>query len=260
MTPSPRPRLACLAAVCATAAIALSACGSDETSTDPASPVPEASESLDDFGERFAVAGDAAAAGDCGAVDEFNAEAGFISPCEQGYEGLKVTGTEDFGTAALIDYTSAGNPDGATAALALNEGGRYRLIQSLVPASIGLSAEQSGTEPTEQTLRDDQAERFVEAVRAKDCDEYFEAALTPTQDKQKECRAEFDPEAGIQPDLESSPDAVPESLGGTEAFGLYGLEAGGRYRVLLAVRNYGPDEKDPDPSDAYVIASYRNQN
>jgi len=256
---APSRWLTCLLFTLAT--IGVAACGSDDESSTTAGPVPEATESVAEFGERFAAAGDAAAAGDCDAVDDFNAEAGFTVPCEPGYDGLKVTGSADFGSAAVIDYTSAGNEDGATAIAALNEDGRFRLMQSLVPASIDLDATQSATEPTQHDieLRDQQAQRFVDAVRAKDCDAYFEAALTPTQDKQKECSIEFAPKTGIQPDLEDDPDAAPQSLGNTEAFGLYGLETADHYRVLLAVRNYGPDEHDPDPADAYVVTSYRSQ-
>jgi hypothetical protein len=262
-----RPALTILAFLLAS--LAFAACGGDDsgddTTTTAETVVPEATETLDDFGQRFADAGQAAAAGDCEAVDEFNDEAGFTIPCEKSgsgdYAELEVTGTADYGPAALVDFTSDAYPDGATAAVALHEDGRFRLFQSLVPSSIGLDAAQTATEPTEldQELRDETAARFVEAVRAKDCDGYFETALTPTQDKEKECEIEFDPETGIQPDLEANPDAAPVPLGGTEAFGLYSLETDEYYRALLAIRDYGPDETDPEPEGAYLITSYRSQ-
>ncbi len=244
-------------------AIPLAGCGGDgsgDGTTATTSSAPEPTESIDDFANRFAAAGSAATEGDCDVVDEFNRDAGFTIPCEPGgaagYTDVKIADTEAFGPAGLVDYTSAEAPDGATAIAAVSEGGQYQLIQSLIPASLGLSATQVGTEPEGQDLRDGAVADFVTATRDEDCDAYYEVALT-TMSKARECKIQFDPKSLIQPQLAAAADATPEPLGGTEAFGLHGLDTGENYRVLLTVRQYGPDD---DPGEVpYLVVSYRSR-
>ncbi len=257
-----------LVAVVAMVSVYAVACGGDEEapessgeSQDTEAAAPEASESIDEFAERFAAAGAASAAQDCETVKEFNRGAGFILPCSSetagDYASIEITDSEEFQTAGIVDYTSGQAPDGATAIAAVHEDGRFRLIQSLIPSTLGLSAEQVGTEPEDEELRTAAALTFVEATRDEDCEVYFEIALTFTQDQQEECRAQFDPESQIQPHLAAAPEAEPEPLGGTEAFGFHELVTGENYRVLVTLREYGPGEEPGQPP--YVVLSYRSR-
>lgn len=256
-----------VAAVAMTSVFAV-ACGGDDDESgssaetpETATSAPEVSESIGEFAERFAEAGAAVVAEDCDAVKEFNRGAGFFLPCASetagDYADLEITGSEEFGTAGIVDYTSAQAPDGATAIAAINEDGRFRLIQSLIPSSLGFAAEQVGTEFDDQELRDAAVATFVDATREKDCDAYFEVALTPTQDKEEECRLQFDPKSQIQPQLTAAPAAAPEPLGGTEAFGLHELATDESYRVLLTVREYPLNEEPGEPP--YLVISYRSR-
>jgi hypothetical protein len=238
---------------------------SDETSqaesSAPETAAPVATESIEEFAERFADAGAASAAQDCEVVKEFNRGSGIFLPCESetadDYADLEIIASDEFGAAGIVDYTSNQAPDGASALAALNKDGRFRLIQSLIPGSIGLSADQVGTEFDDQKLRDEAVATFVGATREEDCDAYFEVALTFTQDKKEECRLQFDPEQSIQPQLAAAPEAEPEPLGGTEAFGFHGLDTGENYRVLLTVRQYAPEEEPADTP--YLVVSYRSR-
>jgi hypothetical protein len=244
----------------------LAACGggdtTDETTAAASAVLPEPAESVDEFATRFEEATAAAVDGDSDAVDEFNDQASFFLPCPtegDDYADLEVTGTDAFGPAGVVDFTDKTAPDGATAVVALNEDGRYRLIQSAIPSSIGLASEQVGTEPEETEIADEVVNEFVRATREKDCDVYFQVALTPTQDKQKECRLQFADKSQVTPDLVANPDAAPEPLGGTEAYRFYGLETDDAYRVMVAMRN--ANDVDPeDPLNAYRVISYRVQN
>jgi hypothetical protein len=253
-----------LAALCAAAVALFPACGGDEQASDDqttASSVPAATESVDDFAARLTDAADAAAAGDCDTIDEFNDEAGVMLPCDSGgagYDDFEVTATDDFGTAGFVDFTDKQAPDGATAIAAINEDGRFRLVQSLIPSSLGLESEQVGTEPEETTIRDQAVADFVTAVREGDCDTYFQLGLTPTQDKEKECRIEFSDRTGIKSDLEANPDATASLLGESEAFAVYGLETADTYRVVLSLRNYAAGDK-ATADDGYRIVTYRAQ-
>jgi hypothetical protein len=111
-----------------------------------------------------------------------------------------------------------------------------------------------GTEPDDDAAREEIVNRFIEAIRSKDCDTYFKLGLTPTQDKKTECRIEFDPKTKVQPQLAADPKAKPEPLGGTEAFGFYGLSSDpGHYRTIVLVP--GPPGGDPK----YLALTFRAQ-
>ena len=252
--------LTALSACC----VVLAACGGGDSTGETVateSVGPEPAETIAEFAVRYEEATAAVEDGDCAIAEEFNEGAGFTLPCPfdgEDYDEVEITATDEFGTAGVVDYTSALWPDGATAIAARHEDGRFRLIQSLAPSSIGLSSEQVGTEPAETEVRDQVVADFVDAVREQDCDTYFQLALTPTQNKEKECRLEFSTKSQITPDLEANPDATAEPLGSTEAFGFYGLETADNYRVILAFRNVGPDD-EATHDDGYRIVTYRSQ-
>jgi hypothetical protein len=224
---------------------------------------PQASETIDQFAQRFKQASDAAVAGRCDVVRDFNRKAAITIFCGKQAKGLydhfRVTGAESFGSGGIVDYTDAEAPKGATAVAALDDKGVYRLVSSLilsrpVPGGPRFSARQAGTEPDDEAARDKIANRFIDAIRSKDCDTYFKLGLTPTQNKKTECRIEFDPKTKVQPQIAADPDAEPDPLGGTEAFGFYGLSSDpGHYRTIVLVP--GPPGGDPK----YLALTFRAQ-
>jgi len=224
---------------------------------------PQAAETIDQFAQRFKEASDAAVEGRCDVVRKFNRKAAITIFCGKQakglYDGFHVTGAEAFGSAGIVDYTDAEAPKGATAVAALDDKGVYRLVSSLIlsrpaPGSARFSARQVGTEPDDETAREEIVNRFITAIRKKDCDTYFQLGLTPTQNKKNECRIEFDPKTKVQPQLAEDPSAEPVSLGGTQAFGFYGLSSNpGHYRTIVLVP--GPPGGDPK----YLALTFRAQ-
>jgi hypothetical protein len=225
---------------------------------------PQPRETIEQFAERFKEASGAAVAGDCAVVKDFNRKAAITIYCGRKargrYDDFKVTGTQSFGTAGIVDYTDAEAPGGATAVAAVDENGDFRLVSSLIlsrpaPGGPRLEAQQVGTKATDQEARDQLVSGFIAAIRQQNCDVYFRLGLTPTRDKRSECRIEFDPKTRVQPQLAGDPAAEPEPLGGTQAFGFYGLstDPGGHYRTIVLVP--GPASGNPK----YLALTYRSK-
>jgi len=225
---------------------------------------PQPRETIEQFAERFKEASSAAVAGDCAVVKDFNRKAAITIYCGRKargrYDDFKVTGTQSFGTAGIVDYTDAEAPGGATAVAAVDENGDFRLVSSLIlsrpaPGGPRLEAQQVGTKATDQEARDQLVSGFIAAIRQQNCDVYFRLGLTPTRDKRRECRIEFDRRTRVQPQLAGDPAAEPEPLGGTQAFGFYGLstDPGGHYRTIVLVP--GPASGNPK----YLALTYRSK-
>ena len=225
---------------------------------------PQPTETIEQFAQRFKDASDAAVAGQCDVVKDFNRKAAitiFCGPRARGlYDGFKVTGTQSFGTAGIVDYTDAEAPGGATAVAALDDKGEFRLISSLIlstpaPGTPKLEARQVGTKAMDQAVRARIVADFIAAIRQQNCDVYFKLGLTPTRDRGSECRIEFNPKTRVQPQLAGDPAAEPEPLGGTQAFGFYGLstDPGGHYRTIVLVP--GPASGNP----SYLALTYRSK-
>jgi hypothetical protein len=225
---------------------------------------PQPAETIDQFAQRFQEASDAAIAGKCDVVKEFNRKAAITIYCgsqAQGlYDDFKVTGTQSFGTAGIVDYMDAEAPGGATAVAALDDKGYFRLVSSLIlsrpaPGQPKLAARQVGTKATDEDVREKIVTDFIAAIRQRNCDVYFKLGLTPTRDKRSECRIEFNPKTRVQPQLAGDPAAEPEPLGGTQAFGFYGLstDPGGHYRTIVLVP--GPASGNPK----YLALTYRSK-
>lgn len=226
----------------------LAACGGggDESTTAErsgsggAGNAPAAKETVEQFAARFEDAAAAAASGDCETVDSFNALNLVMLPCGgkdgKAYAQLKVTGTASFGTGGVIDFTDAEAPDGATLLVGLDRSGRFGVMASLVSGK-----EEVGTNPGQPAVSDKAVKNFIRAVRAEDCDAYFDQAFTFSQDKAKECKAEF---ASSTPDeLAADPGAKPNRLGGVADFVFYGLstEPDG-YRTIVTLPGGSPSE------------------
>jgi hypothetical protein len=254
------------AALALSLASVLAGCGGGGGGSNPRitgnAPLPR--ETIEQFAERFKEASDAAVAGNCDIVKDFNRKAAitiYCGPKARGrYDDFKVSGTQSFGTAGIVDYTDAEAPGGATAIAAVDDKGDFRLVSSLIlsrppPGGPRLDPQQVGTKATDQEARDRIVSDFIAAIRQQNCDVYFELGLTPTRDKKTECGIEFDRRTRVQPQLAGDPAAEPEPLGGTQAFGFYGLstDPGGHYRTIVLVP--GPASGNPK----YLALTYRSK-
>jgi hypothetical protein len=254
----------CLALLVALAALAGcgDSSGASEGSDEESGAVPEATETADEFAQRYVDAVTAATKGDCDPVDEFNEQStwGIACPVEDKdtFADLEVVDAEEYGTGVLVDLTTKAYPKGYTIVAALNEDGRYYEIKDDVAELAGFEFPQVGSAPEDTETREETLADYVTAIREEDCDTWFEIAFTPTSDKEKECKFEFGPKAVAADELNADPDAQPELLGETDGFAFYGLEAGGAYRTLVTERIAGiSDTKGAPP---YVVHSYRAQN
>ena len=201
---------------------------------------PVAKETIQQFAARFEDAAAAAASGDCKTVESFNALNLATLPCGgkdgKAYAHLEVTGAEAFGTGGVVDFTDAEAPNGATLLVGLDQSGRYGVMASLVS-----NKEEVGTRPGQPAVSDEGVQNFIRAVRDEDCDAYFDQAFTFSQDKAKECKAEF---ASSTPDeLAADPSAEPTRLGGVADFVFYGLSTKpDGYRTIATLPGSSPSE------------------
>jgi hypothetical protein len=201
---------------------------------------PAAKESIGQFAARFKTAAHAAVTGKCKTVDAFNVLNLVAFPCGgaggKSYADLKVTGTATFGTGAVVDYTDRQAPDGATLLLGLDESGKYGVLISLIS-----NKDEVGTKPRHAAAAERGVKNFIRAVREEDCDAYFEQAFTFSQNKAKECKAEFaSPTPG---EFQADPTAKPTRFGGTADFVFFGLSTGtDGYRTIVTLPGSSPSK------------------
>lgn len=225
----------------------LAACGGDgaqadktASASDSSTNAPAARETVKQFAARFEDAAAAAASGDCKTVDSFNALSLVMLPCGgkpgKAYANLKVTGTATFGTGGVVDFTDAEAPDGATLLIGLDQSGKYGVMASLVSGK-----KEVGTKPRHLAVSDKGVKNFIRAVRTEDCDAYFEQAFTFSQNKAKECKAEF---ASSTPDeFAADPGAKPIRFGGVADFVFYGLSTKpDGYRTIVTLPGTSPSK------------------
>ena len=220
--------------------------------------VPEPAESAEAYAERWATA---LRERDCETITDIYGYTPDQVPaaCNEvaaALKGIEIVGVDQYGPAALIRFKAPGSKTAAIReeavqpAVALAEtDGRFTDAGTLIGVTSFLSESYGGAprlpEETKQT-----AERYVEVIRAQDCDALFELELSPEDGKKaQQCKSAF--EGSLPPALEEAPDARLEPLGGSGGWSFFGLRAGERYFVIPTLI----DSTDGDDID--VVGYFR---
>ena len=217
-------------------AAALGACGGDD---DDAPDTPKPAESIQQFEARLKTAV-AAIPSQCDAVEQFNAKAGFQLPCDKRaaklFAGFQVTGSKAYGTGGVVEFKDAEVKQGVGAyTVAIGEDGKYQITGPISPI---LPASSLNKEPQDADKMDEAAEKMVEAIRANDCNRFYEWVITPEgMPKDQACRQELTEAYGpLRAELGEHKDAKPERLDGNDHFMFYALQTGEQYRTLIVSR------------------------
>jgi hypothetical protein len=218
-------------------AAAVSGCGGDD-SDEPE--VPKAKETIQSFEARLKTTVAAIQQGQCGAVAEFNAKAGYQLPCQERakklFAGFKVTGAKTYGSGGVIEFQDA-ETQGRTGVytVAIGEDGKYQITGPVVPI---LEKGTLNEEPKNEDQMDDAAEEMVEAIRANDCKKFVQVVVTPPSNSQKAtCDQELiDAYGPLHQQLVANKDAKPERIEGNAGFMFYALRTGDQYRTLIVTR------------------------
>jgi hypothetical protein len=203
-------------------------CGGDDSTAEERRTYAKASEQSRVFAVRMAkLLETTATTEDCVELEEINARSFTRFPCpparslSRSMKKFKVVGAEEYGTGAVVDYTSGEVPDGAAIVLYVapdrNWGiGRFGLV----------------TEPSTETTDDDSREGYgavvddyLDAVRTRDCEAFRDAAFIESDDGgERLCRTVFAGTAPLARRLKQNPSAEPRYEGGNATYGFYTLE------------------------------------
>ncbi|HEX8646954.1 MAG TPA: hypothetical protein VF715_08620 [Thermoleophilaceae bacterium] len=232
-----------LAAALACVALVAAGCGGGD---DDGPDTPKAAETLQQFQARLTTAVGAIGAGQCDAVDTFNAKSGLQLQCKSKelFKGFLVTGAKTYGTGGVVEFRAAQVPQGVGAyTFAIGEDGKYQLTGPIAPVLPASSLDQ---EPKDADGMDKAAQEMVDAIRANDCNRFSEVVYVPADmPKDQACRQELTEAYGpLRAELAKHKDAKPERLGGNDRFMFYALWTGDQYRTLIVSRT-GPGAKRP---------------
>jgi hypothetical protein len=230
-------RIAPLAAALACAALAAAGCGGDD---DEGPETPKPAESIKQFEARLKTAVAAIQQDQCGAVEQFNSKAGFQIPCEAKakklFAGFQVLGSKTYGTGGVVEFKDAEVKQGVGAyTVAIGEDGKYQITGPISPI---LQATSLDREPKDEDKMDEAAQQMVDAIRANDCNRFYEWVITPEgMAKDQACKQELNEAyAPLHQELTRAKDAKPERLDGNDQFMFYALQTGDQYRTLIVGR------------------------
>jgi hypothetical protein len=181
-------------------------------------------------------------------------------PCggdaQAAFKGFKVTGTATYGTGAIVEFVDAETkdpklPPGTTEAkegargiytVAIDPAGRYGFTGPISPILPGPTI---GTRATSFAGADSAASEFVDAVRRRDCRNFYRVTLTPDLEPAAACSTTLARDyAPLTKQLKEHEDAKPVRAGGTHDLTFYGLRTGAEYRTLVVLTN-APGERQP---------------
>ena len=229
---SRRPRAG--TAAVALLALSLAACGGG--SPKRAGPV-EPAETIDGFVNRLETTIETIREGRCDGVSAFNSDAAFALTCDvtaqRAYAGFRVTGTATFGTGGVVDFTDAEVARGGTYVVGLDPKRRFSIV---LAAPVGQKT--VGTKQRNPAAFNQAAQRFVAAIRNRNCDEYVKYSFAAAGvSRKRACAEAFSRDSGIQPELAGDRRAAPRPLGGNSYFAFYALSSKpDHYRTLVVAR------------------------
>jgi hypothetical protein len=223
------------ALLCGAALVA--GCGGDD---DKGPKAPKPAETIEQFRARLTTAVAAMLSDQCDAVDVFNSKAGFQLPCDANakklFQGFQVTGAKAYGTGGVVEFKDAEVKDAIGAyTVAIGEDGKYQITGPISPILPKTSLRD---EPRDQDKMDDAAEEMVGAIRANDCNRFYDWVITPEgMEKAEACKQELTTAYGpLRQALTKDKDAKPERLEGNDRFMFYALQTGDEYRTLIVGR------------------------
>jgi len=161
--------------------------------------------------------------------------------------GYETTGTETYGSGAVIDYIAAEAPEGGTWELSLGGDGTWVLDSGSITAEKTVGTVLESRVGYERAL-----DGFLDAVREGNCDGFVRYALTTRRDKAEACARELPFYDGLATALQADPDAAPFFIGGNARYAFYGLETSKpepAYRTATVVRTTAEGAEEP-----YLVA------
>jgi len=219
-----------LGLVAVAVAATLASCGGADSSGDTTSA--DAPESLairpaDEFVRRLAtLLKSSVKKPDCDEIALIDSRSNVTIPCPAPVElrqemgTLRVRGSEEHGPAAVIDYRTNSEWDGATVLAVVAPDRFWTIARFGLPAagSIGTSDADS------RDGFEDTVERYLAAVRERDCEAFLTVTRTDGLSGSEACKRLFEPTKRVAKRLRSDPEAQPTYVGGNATFGFFVLE------------------------------------
>lgn len=206
----------------------MAACGGDEGSkANEGLELSAANEPPRVFAERLAkLLATTTAKRDCRALDELNGRSLTAFPCPAG-EPLKksmkrfaVVGVKEYGTGAIVDYTSGEAKTGAAIVLFVAPDRNWAVSQFGV---ITEPSTDTGDEKSRAGFRKAVYD-YLAAVRERDCKAFAAVTFTGIEDTKEVCTKAFPRTRDLAKRLKANPSTTPRYQGGNARYGFYGLE------------------------------------
>ena len=128
---------------------------------------------------------------------------------------MELTGAAIYGTGAVVDYRSRNVRDGALIVLSRNQQGLWSLNR------FGLAIPDGDDEPDSSSR--EVVDRYLDAVRERDCETFFKYAVTQAPDARTACKQEFPQTRALGVSLQANSDARVRYLGGGKGIDFYAL-------------------------------------
>jgi len=161
---------------------------------------------------------------DCKTVTAVNKRSNFAVACpppdsasRKAARDVRLTDAETYGTAAVVDYTTRKSGKGASIVMYRDPQGRWTIGELGYGDGKTVGTSDDDTRKAATTTVD----KYLAAVRDRNCAQFFRYAVTRIAEKRKACRIEL-PDDLVKA-LRANPDAAPRHLGGSEMFSFYGL-------------------------------------
>lgn len=223
-----RGRLVAALGLVATMAAVSVGCGDDDsTAEEEPTPVAAASEPARVFVERMAkLIATTTKPDDC---DELTAIASrsvtrfqcpVSKPFRKSMSRFEIVGAKEYGTGAVVDYKSGQVKDGAAITLFVGEDRNWGVGRFGVVSKPSTKTSDAGNREGYARA----VERYLTAVRTRDCDAYFDVTFNAEDAKAKVCKNVFPATQNLAKRLQLNPEAKQQYEGGNESYGFFSLE------------------------------------
>lgn len=244
------------AATCVLAAgLATAGCGGDSDGAGPGQASPRysvANEPPRSFAERMAkLIETTATPGECGELNEISGRSltRFSCPADKSFrrsmERFEVAGAEEYGTGAVVDYTSAKAKDGAAILLFVAPDRNWAVSRMGIATEPSTDTSDEGSRPGFRSALD----AYLAAIRDRDCRAFAAVAFTGEDGTAEVCRKIFPGTLGLTKRLKANPSARPRYQGGNATYGFFTLETGKPVpaNITLSVA------REPGSPESYLV-------